>query len=176
MHQRKCSSPAAIPSRSDRPGSALVDWTATRASLPSSTRISNSLGFTIDQRLNAKQSVHYSQWRNSYSNFSFDSTTTSREISWLLQSAEQHEYEPALGSGFLLTYDNAITQNLVMTAGFGWIGEINNQFNQTKYSSGAVQTGVIPPTSRLMVNMPRPISEPMERGCSLSIANWASRL
>ena len=48
------------------------------------------------------------------------------------------KFEPALGSGFLLTYNNTLTPNLVMTAGFGWIGEINNQFNQTKYSFPAV--------------------------------------
>jgi len=55
------------------------------------------------------------------------------------------KYEPAKGSGFLLTYDNALSTNLVMTAGFGWLGEINNQFNQTKYNFPAVQGGVIPP-------------------------------
>ena len=43
------------------------------------------------------------------------------------------KYEPALGSVFLLNYSNAITPHLVMTAGVGWIGEINNQYNQTKY-------------------------------------------
>ena len=32
-----------------------------------------------------------------------------------------------------------------MTAGFGWLGEINNQFNKTKYDFPAVQAGVIPP-------------------------------
>ena len=48
------------------------------------------------------------------------------------------KYEPAMGSGFLLTYDNALSTNLVMTAGFGWLGEINNQFNQTKYDFPAV--------------------------------------
>jgi hypothetical protein len=54
------------------------------------------------------------------------------------------KFEPALGSGFLLSYNNTLTPNLVMTAGFGWIGEINNQFNQTKYSFPAVQAGLIP--------------------------------
>ena len=45
----------------------------------------------------------------------------------------------------MLTYDNTLSTNLVMTAGFGWLGEINNQFNQTKYDFPAVQGGVIPP-------------------------------
>ena len=39
------------------------------------------------------------------------------------------KYEPSLGSGFLLNYNNALSPHLIMTAGFGWIGEINNQFN-----------------------------------------------
>jgi outer membrane receptor for ferrienterochelin and colicin len=32
-----------------------------------------------------------------------------------------------------------------MTAGVGWIGEINNQFNQTKYAFPAISGGTIPP-------------------------------
>ena len=36
-----------------------------------------------------------------------------------------------------------------MTAGFGWLGEINDQFNQTKYDFPAVERGVIPPNIRL---------------------------
>lgn len=98
-------------------------------------------GFTIDQNLNAKQSLHYSQWRNSFSNYSFDNNPFVIQPNPL----NSMKYEPALGSGFLLTYNNTLTSNLIMTAGFGWIGEINNQFNQTKYSFPAVQQGVIPP-------------------------------
>jgi hypothetical protein len=131
----------------DRPGSGVGGLDSNKSFAPFiNPHIQHVWGFTIDQRLNAKQSVHYSQWRNSYSNFSFDSTNNiARDFVVAPNPLNSMKYEPALGSGFLLTYDNAITQNLVMTAGFGWIGEINNQFNQTKYSSGAVQTGVIPP-------------------------------
>jgi len=55
------------------------------------------------------------------------------------------KYEPAIGSGFLLNYDWAISPNKMLTVGAGWIGEINNQYNQTKYSFPAVQEGAIPP-------------------------------
>jgi hypothetical protein len=41
------------------------------------------------------------------------------------------KFYPSLGSIFLLNYDNALTPHLVMTAGVGWEGEINNQFNDT---------------------------------------------
>ena len=130
----------------DRPGSGVGGLDSNKSFAPFiNPHIQHVWGFTIDQRLNAKQSVHYSQWRNSYSNFSFDGTTIARDFVVAPNPLNSMKYEPALGSGFLLTYDNTITQNLVMTAGFGWIGEINNQFNQTKYSSPAVQTGVIPP-------------------------------
>jgi hypothetical protein len=129
----------------DRPGSGIGGLDSNKSFAPFiNPHIQHVWGFTIDQRLNEKQSVHYSQWRNSYSNFSFDGTPA-RDFVVAPNPLNSMKYEPALGSGYLLSYNNAITQNLVMTAGFGWIGEINNQFNQTKYSSGAVQTGVIPP-------------------------------
>ncbi|HVW76228.1 MAG TPA: TonB-dependent receptor [Alloacidobacterium sp.] len=98
-------------------------------------------GFTVDQVLTPKQNIHYSQWRNSFSNYSFDNNPFVIAPNPL----NSMKYEPALGSGFLLTYDNAITPNLVATAGFGWIGEINNQFNQTRYSFPAIQQGIIMP-------------------------------
>lgn len=101
-------------------------------------------GFTIDQVLTPKQSIHYSQWRNSFSNYSFDGTPAA-DFVVAPNPLNSQKFEPALGSGFLLTYNNSLTSNLVMTAGFGWIGEINNQFNQTKYSFPAVEQGIIPP-------------------------------
>jgi Carboxypeptidase regulatory-like domain len=100
-------------------------------------------GFTVDQVLTPSQSIHYSQWRNSFSNYSFDGTPA-RDFVTAPNPLNSQKYEPALGSGFLLTYNNTLSPSLVMTAGFGWIGEINNQFNQTNYSFPAVQTSAIP--------------------------------
>ena len=37
--------------------------------------------------------------------------------------------EPRLGTGIFLTYSNTLTNHLVMTAGMGWMGEINNELN-----------------------------------------------
>ncbi len=55
------------------------------------------------------------------------------------------KFEPAVGSGYILTYDKTVHSNLVVTAGIGWFGEINNQFNQTKFDPSEVAQGVIPP-------------------------------
>lgn len=129
----------------DRPGSGIGGLDSNKSFAPFvNPHIQHVWGFTIDQRLNANQNIHYSQWRNSFSNFSFDGNPA-RDFVIAPNPLNSMKYEPALGSGFLLTYDNAITPKLVMTAGFGWIGEINNQYNQTKYSSPAVVGGVIPP-------------------------------
>src|SRR5260370_13478936 len=126
----------------DRPGSGIGGLDSNKSFVPFiNPHIQHVWGFTIDQRLNATQGLHYSQWRNSFSNYSFDNNPFVVAPNPL----NSMKYEPALGSGFLLTYDNAVTPKLVMTAGFGWIGEINNQFNQTKYSSPAVVGGVVPP-------------------------------
>ena len=97
-------------------------------------------GFTIDHNLTSKQSLHFAEWRNTFSTTGFDyapivATTNP------LQSAKSN---PALGSVWLLNYVNTLSPRLVATAGFSWIGEINNQFN--------VKTGVnfpgVAPNSR----------------------------
>lgn len=97
-------------------------------------------GFTIDQVLTPKQSLHFAMWRNTFSNYSFDYNPFVVAPNPL----NSMKFEPAKGTPFLLTYDNSITPNLVMTAGFGWIGEINDQYNITNYSFPAVQEGTIP--------------------------------
>jgi hypothetical protein len=100
-------------------------------------------GFTVDQVLTPKQSLHYSQWRNSFSNFSFDHN---EDMLVAPNPLNSQKFEPSLGSVFLLNYSNTISPHLVMTAGAGWIGEINNQFNITKGTTfGAVANENIPP-------------------------------
>ena len=99
-------------------------------------------GFTVDQVITPKQSIHYSQWRNTYSTHSFDY----HPIALAPNPLNSQKFEPAIGSVFLLNYSYAISPHLVMTAGAGWIGEINNQFNITKgYTFGAVTNENIPP-------------------------------
>jgi Carboxypeptidase regulatory-like domain len=126
----------------DRPGSGVGGLDSNKSFTPFiNPHIQHVWGFTIDQVLTPAQSLHYSQWRNSYSYYAFDGDRTFAIQPNPLNSMK---YQPSLGSGFMLTYNNTVTPNLVMTSGFGWFGEINNQFNQTKYSFPAVAEGIIP--------------------------------
>ena len=94
-------------------------------------------GFTVDHNLTKKQSLHYAEWRNTFSNTGFDNAPIVPTTN-ILQSAKSN---PALGSVFLLNYVNAVTPNLVATAGVAWVGEINNQFN---VKTGVNFPGVVP--------------------------------
>ena len=126
----------------DRPGSGIGGLDSNKSFTPFiNPHIQHVWGFTIDQNLNQKQSLHYSQWRNTFSNYSFDNSPLVIQPNPL----NSMKYEPAKGSGFILTYNNTISPNLIMTAGFGWIGEINNQFNQTKFAPTQIVDGIIPP-------------------------------
>ncbi|QNI32957.1 carboxypeptidase regulatory-like domain-containing protein [Alloacidobacterium dinghuense] len=128
----------------DRPGSGIGGLDSNKSFAPFiNPHIQHVWGFTVDQVLTPKQGVHYSMWRNTFSNYSFDGSPN-RDFVIAPNPLNSQKFEPAKGLGIILTYDNTITPNLVMTAGFGWIGEINNQFNQTKYSFPAVAQGVIP--------------------------------
>jgi hypothetical protein len=126
----------------DRPGSGIGGLDSNKSFTPFiNPHIQHVWGFTIDQVINQQQSIHYSQWRNSFSNYSFDNPP----LVVAPNPLNSMKYEPALGSGFLLTYNNTLSPNLIMTAGIGWIGEINNQFNQTNFKSPQIQDSVIPP-------------------------------
>jgi hypothetical protein len=126
----------------DRPGSGVGGLDSNKSFAPFiNPHIQHNWGFTVDQNLTQTQSIHYSQWRNSFSNYSFDNAPLVVQPNPL----NSMKYEPALGTGFLLSYNNAISPHLATTAGFGWIGEINDQFNQTQYSFPAVTNGTIPP-------------------------------
>jgi len=99
-------------------------------------------GFTIDQAINTSQGVHFSVWHNHFHNLGFDNPPFVTPPNPLNSIRDF----PAQGSGYLLTYNYTLTPHLVMTAGAGWIGEINNQFNHSKYSFPAVVDGVVPPS------------------------------
>jgi Carboxypeptidase regulatory-like domain len=87
------------------------------------TRQTN-FGFSIDHTLTDKQKLHGSFWRDNYNLTSCcnGGIHVNNELSGL-------ETEPRLGTGLFLTYSNAIRNNLVVTGGFGWLGEINNELN-----------------------------------------------
>ena len=127
----------------DRQGSGIGGLDSNKSFVPFiNPTIQHVWGFTVDQTLTQKQSIHYSQWRNSFSNYGFDYSPIVQAPNPL----NSMKYFPSLGSVFLLNYNNALSSHLVMTAGVGWIGEINNQYNITKgYSFPAVQAENIPP-------------------------------
>ena len=94
-------------------------------------------GFSIDHNLTSKQSLHFAEWRNTFTDTGFDNAPIVPATN-LLQSTR---YFPNLGSVWLLNYVNALTPNLVLTAGTDWVGEINNQFN---LKTGVDFAGVVP--------------------------------
>lgn len=84
--------------------------------------IDHNWGFTIDHTLTHSQSLHYAQWRNTFSEDVFNQAPIV-PFSNILTSASSN---PAWGSVYLLNYVNTVTPTLVATAGVSWIGEINN--------------------------------------------------
>ena len=126
----------------DRPGS-NGGLESNKSAAPNAfPNIQHVWGFVVDQTLTPTQSLHYAEWRNSFSTTTFDNNP----LVLAPNPLNSMKFEPALGSIFLLNYSNALTPHLVMTAGFGWIGEINNQFNDTPgYNFPAVAGGTIPP-------------------------------
>lgn len=126
----------------DHPGSGIGGLDSNKSYVPYPIpTIQHVWGFTIDQTLTPTQMIHYTEWRNSYTTSGFDNPPFVVPPNPL----NSLKYLPTLGSVWLLNYSNTITPKLVMTAGFGWVGELNNQFNQTHYSFAGIQGGVIPP-------------------------------
>ena len=80
-------------------------------------------GFSIDHNLSDKQKFHGSYWRNVYNAPAEDNSAP------FANGLSDLKNEPRIGTGLFLTYSNAISSNLVVTAGLGWMGEINNELN-----------------------------------------------
>jgi len=98
-------------------------------------------GFSIDHNLTDKQKLHGSFWRD---NYNFPSCCDNNAHFNNALSGEKSE--PRLGTGLFLTYSNAFSSHLVMTAGFGWMGEINSEYNSHTNVSfpGAASSDVLP--------------------------------
>lgn len=98
-------------------------------------------GFNIDHNLTNTQTLHYSEWRNKASTyFHQNGLAVTNPLAGV-------KYQPQLGTGFFLNYSNAMSNSLVMTAGFGWMGEINNEQNiapKGDFSAFAVGDGQMP--------------------------------
>lgn len=96
-----------------------------------------SWGYSIDHNITQTQTIHFSEWRDSYNYIAVDNNAYFA-VGSLLSGAKT---EPQLGTGFFLTYSNTITPHLVMTIGAGWMGEINDEYNAQlgpKYAFGGV--------------------------------------
>ena len=102
-----------------------------------------SWGYTLDHTLSQRNSIHFSQWRDIYLTPLVDNGANfNTEISGL-------KYEPRVGSGFFLNLTSTVSPNLVVTAGIGWLGEINNEVNphQGVNFPGVAQSSVFPTIS-----------------------------
>lgn len=116
----------------DRPG---LTGNKTSAAGPIALQ-NHALGFTVDHNLTSKQSFHYSQWRNPYQSSGYDYSPIVPSSNPL----QSEKYNPALGTVYILNYTNTISSKLVATAGFLWLGEINNEYNNyTGANFAAVQ-------------------------------------
>ncbi|WP_446742209.1 carboxypeptidase regulatory-like domain-containing protein [Silvibacterium acidisoli] len=99
-------------------------------------------GFSIDHNLSDTQKVHVSFWRDKY-NYTF-CCSNNAHFGNALGGATT---EPRLGTGLFVTYSKVFSPNLIMTAGFGGMGEINNGFNKFMgVSLGSVEGGTVLPT------------------------------
>lgn len=124
----------------DRPGSGTGGQDNNKNFVPyANPTIQHVWGFTVDQNITSNQSLHYTQWRNTLHNNGFDNAPifpTSNPLSSLRSF-------PYIGTAMLLNYSNTLSPHLIMTAGFGWIGEINNQFNLNKFAPKDNYLGVL---------------------------------
>jgi Carboxypeptidase regulatory-like domain len=126
----------------DRPGSGIGGLDSNKSYAPFiNPHIQHDWGFTLDHNITSAQSLHWAMWRNTFSEWNFDNNP----LVIAPNPLNSMKYEPAKGTVFLLNYNWSLSPHLVMTAGAGWIGEINNQFNETKYNFPAIQESVIPP-------------------------------
>jgi hypothetical protein len=88
-----------------------------------------SRGFSIDHNLTDRQKLHGSFWRDHEPTPACCNNNAFLPANNPLTGLNPQD---RLGTGVFLTYSNVFSPSLVMTAGFGWMGEINNQFNQNR--------------------------------------------
>jgi hypothetical protein len=108
---------------------------------PNPTNNSN-WGYTVDHNLTNSQSLHFTEWRNKLN------TNQVFVLGPLVAPPNPLNAvatELQLGTGFILNYNNLITPHLVVTAGVGWMGEINNEVPTTTVKLTSVADGVVLP-------------------------------
>ena len=82
-------------------------------------------GYTLDHNLTSSQSIHFSQWRDLVSSPYLTAAPIVPSSNELQSEINKNQ----LGSGFVLNYEKTVTQNLIVTAGADWIGDINKLAN-----------------------------------------------
>jgi Carboxypeptidase regulatory-like domain len=83
-------------------------------------------GFNVDHNLGSSQALHVAYWRDKWNQPNCCDNSAFFAISNPLTGIKQ---EPRLGTGVFVTYAKTFSPTLVMTAGMGWMGEINNENN-----------------------------------------------
>jgi Carboxypeptidase regulatory-like domain len=84
----------------------------------------NPWGFTIDENISDRQSIHGTMWRDRQTSYGGGNNLPQAN------PLQNNTYFPDLGTVFLINYTLSITPNLVMTAGASWLGELNFQLPQ----------------------------------------------
>jgi hypothetical protein len=155
-----CFSPVSVSLLQYLPNPALPGFTNNQQSLRGviPTR-QNPWGFTIDHNITDKQSIHWTEWRNKWTSYGTETDAAFPTSNPLTSNI----YQPDVGTVFILNYANAITPNLVMTAGASWLGELNNQISQrpaTPNFPPAPGTPQIPEIEFTGPNSPSPLGSP----------------
>lgn len=104
--------------------------------------LNSNWGFTVDHNLSDSQSLHWTEWRDHLTTNQVFVTGPLVAPPNPLNSVAQ---ELQLGSGYILNYTNVVSPHLVVTAGAGWMGEINNETPVTNVSLSQVADGQVMP-------------------------------
>jgi hypothetical protein len=125
----------------DRTGQGIGGLTSNKNPVDAANTVNQTnWGFTVDHSLTKNQTFHYAEWRNLYNNLDAESSLAAPT-----NPVGEWTKGYILGTGFLLNYVNTVTPHLVVTAGVGWLGEINNTLPTNNYSFPGVQNGVTAP-------------------------------
>lgn len=81
--------------------------------------------YTVDENLSASQSIHFSQWSDSYDSDSFTSSPIVAPTNALQSEYTYHN----TGTGMVLNYTKTFSPNLVMTAGVDAIWNVIGKHN-----------------------------------------------
>ena len=112
-----------------------------RSQITSSPTTQTNWGLNVDEKITPTQTAHVSFWRDRFQSEAYD------HPGYFNNELSAEKIEPTLGTGIFVTYTDAIKSNLVVTGGFGWMGEINNEFNAHRnYSFPAAAGSTILPT------------------------------